>query len=300
MALTEDQMNQRSKSIGGSDVPAILGISPFKSAGDVFVEKTQRVEQVTNSAMEAGHKLEPAVIDWAMDRLLIRNKSWSSANVRRTKYLSSEGRQVPAHANLDFMFLTPKVGRCGLEAKTTSVPFGWGEQGTDEVPPHILAQCLWQAMVADLNIVYVGVLIADRGFHMRMYEIDPEQYEEECEDIVQRVVSFWNDNVMEDKEPEDTYPTIDTLNKIVRTPNKSTEVNEDDVQSWLQAKDELKLARDKEKLCREKVLNQMKDAEEGQCSLGRMTYFEYERKGYTVEPTKYRQIKFKKKGPTHE
>lgn len=295
MALTEEQMNQRQQSIGGSDIPAILGISPFKSAGDIFVEKTQKVEQVSSPAMEAGHMLEPAVINWSMERLQINNKSWSSANVRRTKSLTFEGREVPAHANLDFMFLTPEVGRCGLEAKTTSVPFGWGEQGTDEVPPHILAQCLWQAMVADLNIVYIGVLIADRGFHMRMYEVDPEQYEEECQDILQRVVSFWNDNVMEDKEPEDTYPTMETLNKVVRTPNKSVGINEDDVKMMLAADEEVKIAKQRQKLCREKVLNSMKDAEEGQCSLGRVTYFEYDRKGYKVDPTKYRQIKWKRK-----
>lgn len=295
MALTEDQMNQRQKSIGGSDIPAILGISPFKTAADIFIQKTQQVEQSTSPAIEAGHKLESAVINWAMDKLKINQMSWSSANVRRTKQVSAEGREAPAHANLDFMFIVPEIGRCGLEAKTTSVRHGWGTEWTDEVPDHVLTQCLWQAEVADLNVVYVAVLLADRGFHFKMYEIDPDDYEEELQEIRKRIVSFWNDNVMEETEPEEMYPALETLQKVVRTPSKSTKLAEDVVKQWLEAKDALSEAQKSEKSAKEKMLNELKDAEEGQCSLGTLTYLEYDRKGYEVEPTKYRQLKWRRK-----
>ncbi len=202
---------------------------------------------------------------------------------------------------MDFMFIAPEIGRCGLEAKTTSLGSYWGSEGTDEVPEHVLVQCLWQAEVADLNRVYVAVLIADRGFHFKMYEIDPADYKEEREDIINVISYFWNNHVMEEKEPEDTLPTIETLKKVVRTPNKSTQVEDDVVKEWLDAKEKVTEAQKIERNTREKMLNQLKDAEEGQCSLGTLSYFEYERKGYEVSPTKYRQIKFRqKKGPSHE
>jgi len=300
MALTEEQYSKRQNSVGGSDVPAILGLSPFKSSSDIYLAKTVGVQQSTSSAIEAGHQLESAVIEWGMERLKIEDMKWSSANVRRTKTLNcTKGGSVPAHANMDFMFIAPEIGRCGLEAKTTSYRYGWGEEYTDEIPEHVLLQCLWQAEVADLNMVHVAVLIADRGFHFKMYEVDPAQYEEEREQMINAVGNFWNNHVMEEKPPEDTLPSVETLKKVIRTPNKSTNIEENDVKLWLEAKDKVSEAQKEEKLLREKVLNTMVDAEEGQCSLGTLTYYEYDRKGYEVAPTKYRQIKWRRKEP-HE
>lgn len=298
MALTDEQYKKRQNSIGGSDVPAILGVCPFKSVSDIYLSKTFGVEQTTSLAMENGHRFEPTVVQWGMEELNIDKMKWSSANVRRTKTLTNEqGQSAPGHANLDFMFIAPEIGRCGLEAKTTSLGSYWGTQRTDEVPEHVLLQCLWQAEIADLNMVYVAVLILDRGGHFKLYEIDPAEYEEEREIIVEKVISFWNNNVMEEKEPEETYPKIETLKKVIRTPNKSVNISEDAVKQWLDAKEMVLEAQKEEKKLREIVLNDMKDAEEGRCSLGTMTFFEYERKGYEVPPSKYRQIKWKKGTP---
>ena len=67
------------------------------------------------------------------------------------------------------------------------------------------------------------------------------------------------------------------------------------VKQWLEAKDVLSEAQKIEKSAKEKMLNELKDAEEGQCSLGTLTYLEYDRKGYEVTPTKYRQLKWRRK-----
>lgn len=302
MALTEEQREKRQNSVGGSDVPAILNISPFKTPADIYLAKTVGVKQQSSPAIEAGHQLESAVIEWAMERLKINDMKWSSANVRRTKRLNcTKGGSVPAHANLDFMFIAPEIGRCGLEAKTTSLGSYWGTEGTDEVPEHVLVQCLWQAAVADLNRVYIAVLIADRGFHFKCYEIDPKDYEEEMEDMINVVGYFWNNYVMEEREPDDSLPTIETMKHVVRTPNKSVEIQEEAVKVWLDAKENLRQAQKNESDARKIVLNQLKDAEEGVSSLGTFTYYEYERKGYEVSPSTYRQIKFRqKKGNSHE
>jgi len=296
MALTEKQMIARQQSVGGSDVPAILGISPFKSAVDVFFEKTHEMKQVENSAMEAGHMLEPAVIDWAITRLEVKEFSWSSANVRRTKILVAEsGFEIPAHANLDFMFINtePQAPRNALEAKTTGMPQYWGSEWTDEVPDHVLVQCLWQAMIADLDKVYVAVLIGDHGFNLKMYVVEPSDYEEECSEIKERVGSFWNKNVMEGLAPEESAPRIETLKKIIRTPGKSKELSEMNLQSWLQAKDEVSTARKKEKELRATLISELSDAEIGESSHGQLTYHEYNRKEYTVSPSTYRAIRWR-------
>ena len=296
MALTDKQLIARQQSIGGSDIPAILGISPFKSAADVYLEKTHHMERVSTDAMEAGHMLEPVVIDWTIVKLELDKFHWSSANVRRTKILKTKsGLEVPAHANLDFMFTmaTPEgETRSAIEAKTTSLPQYWGKEGTDEIPDYVMAQCLWQGIVADLSIVYVGVLIGDRGFHLRTYKIKLEDYEEETWDIVNRMGDFWNKNVMEGVAPEDTAPKLDTLKKIMRVPNKSVELPDMMVQSWLIAKEEVSAAQRKERMLKATMLSTLSDAEEGRSLNGTLTYYEYDRREYVVPSVKYRSIKW--------
>jgi len=296
MALTSKQLKARQQSVGGSDIPSILGISPFRSAVDVYLEKTHEMKQVENSAMEAGHMLEPAVIDWALTKLEVKDFTWSSANVRRTKILtSSEGLEIPAHANLDFMFINTEPDACrnALEAKTTGLPYNWGTEWTDEVPDYVLAQCLWQGMVADLDRVYVAVLIGDHGFNLKMYTIDIPNYEEEIEEIKDRIGRFWNRNVMEGVAPDDSPAKIETLKKIVRAPGKVTELSDMDIVSWLQAKEELSIAKKKESDLKANLISDLSDAEIGKSAHGQLTYHEYTKKEYTVYASKYRAIKWR-------
>jgi len=307
MALTEKQLAARQGSIGGSDVPAILNISPFKSAADIYIEKMNGVTRVENKAMEAGHMLEPAVIDWALTKIKKgREFSWTSANVRRTQVLvASTGEVVPAHANLDFMFMAagdyiegnqgqrqPET-REGLEAKTTGISKSWGPEGTDQIPDHVLAQCLWQSAVAELDKVHIGVLIGDRGFHLKVYVIDPSEYKEELQEIIDRVAVFWNKNILEGIAPDETLPKIETLKRMVRVPNKTTKLPEVSLKSWLAAREELTLAKKKESKLRGQILSDLGDAEEGTGANGVLTYYESKRKEYVVPENAFRVLKWK-------
>lgn len=53
----------RSDKIGASDAASLVGLSPWKSSAELFLEKTGRVtkEFKTNPAIERGNRLEPAV-----------------------------------------------------------------------------------------------------------------------------------------------------------------------------------------------------------------------------------------------
>ena len=64
--LTEQEwLAYRRQGIGGSDVAAILGISPFRTARDLFDDKLNIASAVDDSgnwvAFEMGHLLEPLV-----------------------------------------------------------------------------------------------------------------------------------------------------------------------------------------------------------------------------------------------
>ena len=61
-------LERRRTGIGGSDVGAIVGVDPFRTAMDVFLEKTDRVTPDTTPIMERGTRLEPIVRELYVER----------------------------------------------------------------------------------------------------------------------------------------------------------------------------------------------------------------------------------------
>lgn len=56
---TQEWLEFRRSKIGGSDAAPILGISPWKTAYELWIEKVTGQSQETNPAMQRGHDLEP-------------------------------------------------------------------------------------------------------------------------------------------------------------------------------------------------------------------------------------------------
>lgn len=120
-ATNRDQwLAERRKGIGGSDIAALLGMSPFKTPVDLWLDKTGRADPTPdNPAMRLGRELEPAV--------LARYAEQTGRGVSHIETLR-EGIFV---ANVDA--LAP--GRV-VEAKTSR--HGW-----DDVPEWYRAQVMW-------------------------------------------------------------------------------------------------------------------------------------------------------------
>lgn len=57
--LTHQQLENRSKGLGGSDAAAVIGWSKYKSPFDVWRDKTGKSENIDNEAMRIGRELEP-------------------------------------------------------------------------------------------------------------------------------------------------------------------------------------------------------------------------------------------------
>lgn len=55
--ITDKQREQRRRYIGGSDMAAILGVDPWKTQVDLWLEKTGRLvdEPLTSKAAELGN-----------------------------------------------------------------------------------------------------------------------------------------------------------------------------------------------------------------------------------------------------
>ncbi len=115
--LTEEEwLQQRTRGIGGSDVAAVLGISPWKTRRDLFYEKTgvqpMQPDETNWVAKEVGHRLKELVAEIYQ---------------RKTGYTVYPIRKIFQHplysfmiADVDYFVQKPNGKRGVLECKTSS------------------------------------------------------------------------------------------------------------------------------------------------------------------------------------
>lgn len=280
--ITEQQRQQRRNFIGSSDAAALFGLDPFKTAADVYLEKTGRVTPDEGSeATDRGTLLEPAVLDWAQREI--------GVEFARGVMLTSE----PLAANFDGLSFESAPAFV-VEAKTTTACADWGDPGTDEVPERVIVQVHHQFAVAGpaFRLAYVPVLMPLFGrFVFRMYRV--ERRDDLAEAVADAGREFMLKHVRADTPPPDCLPMLDTLRRMVRQPNKTVPLDEGIAASLIKAR---AAKSECEKACKDVeriVLAALGDAEAGEFPGGRITYLETKRKGYTVAESSYRTLRVK-------
>lgn len=69
MSLTTNQRKRRGKSLGGSDCPAVLGVSPYMSRYELYVDKTTGLPEKTGSHLDTGNLLEPVLLAYCSQQI---------------------------------------------------------------------------------------------------------------------------------------------------------------------------------------------------------------------------------------
>ncbi|MFF8997090.1 YqaJ viral recombinase family protein [Streptomyces achromogenes] len=155
----------RATGIGGSEIAAVLGLSPYESAFSLWHRKQGLIGPVAESEeMYWGKVHEPAICArFATEHPnLAVTPAPTYAHPARPWQIANPDR----HAGPDL-----------LEAKTSRDAEGWGEEGTDQIPVHYRAQCLWYMDVLGARRCWVAVLIA--GSEYREYLVEYDQAEAE-------------------------------------------------------------------------------------------------------------------------
>jgi len=194
----------RRKFIGGSDVAAILGISPWRSALDLWIDKTTPpVENGHNAAAKRrGTRLEPYILDMIREDFGLKI---ASANQR---YIDHEFDFLAAEIDAE-----TEDGE-NIEIKTVH-PFKakeWGEHDTDQLPIHYVAQAQHGLGVRGRKVCRVFALIGD--------ELKPYVVERDDETIAAmraRCAEFWTRYVLPKVKPPIDYQhkdVIDTLKRL--------------------------------------------------------------------------------------
>lgn len=276
MAITQNQLEQRRKHIGASDVAAILNVDPFRSPYDVWAEKTGRVESFNeNNAMRVGKIMELSAILFAEEQL---------GKITRNQRRVLKGWNVLA-ANTDGIL---KATGEPVEAKTTNITSRaselgqWGDDGTDQVPQRVILQCTAQMAACEANLCYVAAIIGGRGFALFKVPFDTELFKI----VLDKLQYFWDYNVAKDIAPDGALPSMDVVKSIKRIPEKTVEISKSIIDDWINAKDVLKKAEQEEEKARSKMLAVMDDAEAATCDGGMVTYFQQGREVFDTKKFK--------------
>lgn len=181
-ASREEWLAARRAGIGASEIAVVMGISPWDSPFGLHWKKVNGWETEANDDMRNGLFLEPAIAEW-----------WSGTHDPNENLMVVDGA-LYAHPERPWQLATPDrivhlvCGDCDgagylkelawpeactscLSTGLGSLPLavlelkyaphswdGWGDAGTDDIPPYYRAQVLWQCDVMGVDEWYLAAL----------------------------------------------------------------------------------------------------------------------------------------------
>ncbi len=201
--------------IGGSDIGAILGVNKYKSAIDIYIDKTEGKKQDGNRFTHFGHKLEKVVFEEFQER-------HSNMKCYTVPYTIQRGVCV---ANVDGMVYDPVKDKYGvLELKTTSA-YNKDEWTGDTVPQSYYAQVQHYLYVTGLSFAYIACLVGGNDYK----EFYIERSLEDIDYIQEKATDFWKNHVMKKVPPmldgSDSYSKY-LLEKADKENEEVIELNE--------------------------------------------------------------------------
>jgi putative phage-type endonuclease len=192
-----DFHEERRTGVGGSDAAAAIGISPWHTPYDLWLEKLGEAQPLpTSEPMLWGKLLEPVI---------------AAEYSRRTGHQIELAPPMLRHPTHAFMIahIDGRIDNSSriLECKTSRTADGWGESGTDEIPLQYLVQVHHCLIVSGARIADVAVLIGGQDFRLYQVAVDPDIARE----LVKQEYLFWCR--VESREPPDPVNTADAVRR---------------------------------------------------------------------------------------
>jgi len=242
----EEWLEHRRQGIGGSDAAAILGMNPWKSPMDVWLEKTGEFEDEPrdNEKMYWGNVLEDVVAKEFSIRTGLR--------VRRRNAILKHRKHHFMIANVDRLVIGHKAG---LECKTT------GQYSADDwamgVPEFYQAQVQHYMAVTGYQAWYVAVLIGGQEF--RFFKLTRDN--QFIKDLIEAENEFWK--MVEDRTPppiDGTNASSELIKRLYPEAEKGKEVQLPyDAYQLIQQYDQACEDEKRVKLLKDEAANKLKD-----------------------------------------
>jgi putative phage-type endonuclease len=192
-------LKSRQAGIGGSDAAGVCGVSKWSTPYDVYLSKTEPVEDDSpTDAMRWGTMKEP----------LIRQEycNQSGNEVVEPKTAFKHEKYPWMIANLDGLVLMPNDPDrvVVFEAKTARDGNGWGVSGSDEVPFDYILQVQHYMLVVGASETHLAVLIGSSDFRIYFIDADPEMQDE----LIKIEAEFWKQVELRNPPPPKTIGDV--------------------------------------------------------------------------------------------
>lgn len=211
---------ERTTFLGSSDMAAVLGLSPWKTALDVYLEKRGEAPPADADPEKArlfrrGKRLEPVIVNMLEEerglQIIARNKRYQDAEF---PFLACE---IDAETLVE-------AEHINVECKSAHPFTAWkyGEEDTDEVPIEYACQAMFSLMVTGRKRCLFGVLFGADN----LVTYDLQRDEETIKAMREKAIRFWRDNVLAGI-PPDPVNLPDVIKLFRRTPSAVVEASED-------------------------------------------------------------------------
>lgn len=172
----------------------------------IWRKKVEGYEQEDLPHLKRGRRLERTVLEMYRERLheeggddlaipdpqqTLKHPSCQVLFATPDAFFIPEGTEEAGNA----IFVGPGCGV--VDAKTSAVWKGWGEEGTAEVPNKILFQVLTQMACVELDTGMVATLMPSH--ELRVYQILRDRETEGL--LIEKVERFWRDYIVTKKPP---------------------------------------------------------------------------------------------------
>ena len=176
----EEWLRIRKHYLTGTDAGAVCGMNPYKSAMQVYLDKTTPdIEIMDNEFMRLGRDLE--------DYVALRFMEATGKKVRRTNAMYVSDEHPFMMANVDRLVVGERVG---LECKTAS-PYSSDRYKDGNIPEWYYLQCQHYIKTLEMDGWYLAVLIFGKGFQYTYIPRDDEL----LSDLVAIEQDFWENHV---------------------------------------------------------------------------------------------------------
>ena len=287
--MSEIKTHDRSKFFSSTDIPALLGISRYRTAVDLWLDKVDpKPPPAETPPMRRGKRLEPYVLEMIREEHgidpLARNRRYTDPGV---PYFTAEVDAEAADADGVIY---------NLELKSAFFGFSnWGASGSDDVPLAYAAQVQWALGVTGRHRALLFALVGD---DLRRYDV---AYDEEIVVAMRtRAREFWERYVIPKVRPpleHDNPLTLETLKRLYHGTDGSQKAASEDVERWYAVMQDAQIRARRYETMAEAAKAHMLD-EMGSAAL--LTFQdgkalrrkEVKRAGYTVEPATYMDARF--------
>lgn len=191
----EEWLDYRKKGIGGSDLAAIMGVSPFATIRDLYndkvgIEPVIEEEESNWVAKEVGNRLEDLVAE-------IFSKK-TGLEVFPVRKMFRNPLYPFMLADVDFFIRFPDGSFGILECKTCNynAKDKWAD---DAIPINYLYQVRHYMAVMNMNKAYIACLYGNNENEFVMRSIERDLYEED--EIIEQETYFWKEYVEKKVEP---------------------------------------------------------------------------------------------------